>query len=44
MKKDKERDDCLALNGYKVLRFWNNEVIENMEGVLEVIRINCLNR
>src|SRR3989304_186348 len=44
IEKDKERDGCLALNGYKVLRFWNNEVIENMEGVLEVIRTNCLGK
>ena len=26
----------------KVLRFWNNEVLANTEGVLEVIR-DCLN-
>jgi len=25
-----------------VLRFWNNEVLENIDGVLEVIRENCL--
>ncbi len=42
--KDKVRDDCLTLNGYKVLRFWNNEVIKNMEAVLEVITATCLNR
>ncbi|MBM3284515.1 MAG: DUF559 domain-containing protein [Candidatus Aminicenantes bacterium] len=24
----------------RVLRFWNNEVLENLEGVLEVIRSN----
>ena len=42
--KDKRRDDCLIMNGYKVLRFWDNEVIQNMEGVLEVIRTSCLNR
>ena len=23
--------------GYKVLRFWNNDVLKNVEGVLEVI-------
>lgn len=38
------RSKCFELNGYKVLRFWNNEVIENMIGVLEVIRNNCLQR
>ena len=24
--------------GYRVIRFWNNEVLENTEGVLEIIR------
>ena len=28
--------------GYKVIRFWNNEVLENSEGVLEVIRQELL--
>jgi hypothetical protein len=28
--------------GFKVLRFWNNEVLTNTLGVLEVVRINCL--
>ncbi len=28
----------LQTQGYRVLRFWNNEVIDNMEGVLTVIR------
>ncbi|WP_367619008.1 hypothetical protein [Pelotalea chapellei] len=23
-------------------RFWNNEVFENIEGVLELIRLHCL--
>lgn len=39
---DRQRDDCLARNGFTVLRFWNNEVFENIEGVLEVIRRQCL--
>jgi very-short-patch-repair endonuclease len=42
--KDKRRDECLTMNGYKVLRFWDNEVIQNMEGVLEAIRTSCLSR
>jgi len=29
--------------GYTVLRFWNNEVNENLEGVLEAI-LNILSR
>lgn len=40
---DRERDNWLRRQGYKVLRFWNNEVLTNIEGVLEMIRINCLN-
>ena len=39
---DKERDICLRKNGFDVLRFWNNEILENIEGVLEVIRQRCL--
>lgn len=39
---DAKRDTCLRLNGFAVLRFWNNEVVENIEGVLEVIRRRCL--
>jgi very-short-patch-repair endonuclease len=40
--KDNERDNWLNGEGYVVLRFWNNEVLKNIEGVLEVIRENCL--
>jgi very-short-patch-repair endonuclease len=32
----------LGVQGFKVLRFWNNEIIQNIEGVLEVIRDHCL--
>lgn len=39
---DAQRDACLRKNGFKVLRFWNNDVIENIDGVLEVIRLQCL--
>ena len=39
---EKLRDDCLRANGFIVLRFWNNEVIENIWGVLEIIRQQCL--
>jgi very-short-patch-repair endonuclease len=41
-KRDNERDKWIEGQGYKVLRFWNNEVLSNTEGVLEIIR-NCLN-
>jgi very-short-patch-repair endonuclease len=40
--RDIERDNWLRLQGFKVLRFWNNELLENMEGVIEVIRDHCL--
>ena len=31
---DKKRTAALKRQGYQVLRFWNNEVIENPDGVL----------
>lgn len=34
---DADRDIWLKSEGYTVLRYWNNEVIENLEGVLEDI-------
>jgi very-short-patch-repair endonuclease len=39
---DKQKDTGLRNNGFTVLRFWNNDVIENTDGVLEVIRHQCL--
>jgi len=39
---DRERDNRFSEKGYTVLRFWNNEVVENLTGVLEVIRRECL--
>src|ERR1700722_14529818 len=35
--RDKARDAYLGSQGWKVLRFWNNEVLRNREGVLETI-------
>jgi very-short-patch-repair endonuclease len=40
---DDNRTLFLRSQGFEVVRFWNNEVSGNMEGVLEVIRI-ALNR
>jgi very-short-patch-repair endonuclease len=40
--KDKERDKWLREQGFEVLRFWNNEIFENIEGVIEVIRRKLL--
>jgi len=36
--KDEARILWLSKEGYRVLRFWNNEVLGNINGVLEVIR------
>jgi very-short-patch-repair endonuclease len=35
---DKIRDEWLRAEGYKVLRFWDNQVLSDLEGVLETIR------
>ncbi len=40
--KDKRRDLWLKEEGYEVLRFWDNEVFENLEGVLEVRKTRLL--
>jgi len=40
---DEERTKTLEAMGYLVLRFWNNEVMRNIEGVLEEI-LNTLNQ
>ena len=38
VKYDQHRDEWLRSQGYTVLRFWNNEVMQQLEGVLEQIR------
>ncbi len=40
--KDMGREDWLRSQGFKVIRFWNNDVLENLEGVLETITDNCV--
>lgn len=40
--KDIQRDRFMVENGFKVLRFWNNEVLSTIDSVLEVIRMECL--
>ena len=35
--RDKVRDKWLVDHGYRVMRFWNNDVMKNIEGVLETI-------
>lgn len=39
IEEDKRRTQFFENNGYKVLRFWNNEVLNNTESVLcEILR------
>jgi very-short-patch-repair endonuclease len=35
---DNRRDSFIKSQGYTVLRFWNNDVLQNVEGVVEIIR------
>jgi very-short-patch-repair endonuclease len=37
--RDPVRDATLAQWGYRVLRFWNHDVLENIDGVLETIAL-----
>jgi len=32
---DRQRDRALCALGYRVIRIWNNDVIENLDGVLQ---------
>jgi very-short-patch-repair endonuclease len=34
---DDVRSSEIADHGYRVIRFWNSEVMENLEGVLQII-------
>jgi 16S rRNA processing protein RimM len=38
---DKKRTNFLAQKGFRILRFWNHEVTENIEGVLEKISLEA---
>jgi very-short-patch-repair endonuclease len=38
--KDKTRDADLRERGFQVLRFWNNDILQNEEGVLQAILEN----
>ena len=35
---DKKRDAWLNAEGFNVLRFWDNEIFDNLEGIVEVVR------
>jgi very-short-patch-repair endonuclease len=34
---DRQRDSGLSALGYRVIRIWNNDVIENLDGVLQML-------
>jgi very-short-patch-repair endonuclease len=36
-KADRRRSDVLGRHGYRLLRFWDNEVMQNIDGVLQRI-------
>ncbi len=42
---DKRRDRWLVANGFQILRFWNNEVLSNLEGVMtllaKALKVQC---
>jgi len=40
--KDIERDNWLQEQEFRVLRFWNNDVLTNIEGVIETIRASIV--
>jgi very-short-patch-repair endonuclease len=39
--KDEKRDAWLMREGYRVMRFWNHEILRNQEGVLATIADAC---
>jgi very-short-patch-repair endonuclease len=41
---DSERDAWLRSQGFTVLRFWNHEVLANIEGVLDMTLRTCSRR
>ena len=41
---DEHRDAFLRAGGYKVVRFWNNEVLMNLNGVLESLTLTLSQR
>ena len=41
---DQRRTEFLIAEGWAVLRFWNNEVLENLDGVAELILNSCTER
>jgi very-short-patch-repair endonuclease len=41
---DAVRDRCLTDDGYRVLRFWNNDVLGNIDGVLTTLQAELSDR
>ena len=41
--KDARRTAFLEAKGFRVLRFWNHDVLENLEGVLAVVSVALAN-
>lgn len=39
---DRQKQNYLEKKGYKILRFWNNQLEDNLQGVLEIIRKSIL--
>jgi adenine-specific DNA-methyltransferase len=39
--KDEQRTQYIEKFGYRVVRYWNNEVLSNIEGVLADIRVHA---
>jgi very-short-patch-repair endonuclease len=37
--RDRQRDEWLRQRGVTILRFWNSDVVENLNGVLEFIAV-----
>ena len=36
-KADRIRDEWIRKEGFKILRFWNNDVLKNRDGVMPII-------
>ena len=43
-KKDAERTAYLESKGFEVIRFWNNDVLSNMEGMLHTLSLTLSRR
>ena len=41
---DRDRTRFLEIRGFRVVRFWNHEVIGNLESVIEAIRLELLKK